>query len=716
MQKKILAVLLASMFVGQAWAEDKTISIGAQDMPGALHSLASQTGIQLLFTEDELKNIQAKEISGSMSAEEALKRLLEGTGYTYRTTGNGSYVLQRPGTKLMLNEVTVTATRTERRVDEVPASVSVITANDLRKQHIVKPQDALRNVEGVDFNTSTSLGSADVPQIRGIGGSFSGTTSSVMVDGMATDSAVSSVAGRGGFNFLAPQDIERMEVVRGPASALYGSNVIGGVVNVIAKRWSGEPGAEVNAEVGSHNARAIGLATGMANERFDVRLSAYDFHTDGYRAKAIDVNSRNWQDRKLNLNGAVRPADDQEISFGFQQYRTNQPNFGGLTESSGKQEGDAYTVGYRKDIAGHGALKVNYRHLNLLQSWVDPGGMGIGNRKSLSDTIDSQVDLHPVENNVLILGASYQDADYKETDLEADWNTKFTAKSTGIFIQDEHRFGALGVTAGARYDHIDLSQVLVNDAPKNGNSSVENVVNPRLGARYHLTEATSVYASVGTAYLPASNNFKFVKPSTTRVDNPDLKAETSTSYEVGMNSRWSTGSVRAALFHTDYKDKITLGTDSVSGLRQWQNIAIVKVDGVELGYQGNLDESWQPYANYSYTRARDYATSGATGTQSTRMSPHKINVGVTYAPSDTWFATLNARYADGRYFNNLTEAQWADGYTQADVKLGYKLPVQGQKLEAFFAVNNLTDKKYEPFNKTEWSDGRTFTVGVSGKF
>ena len=182
-----------------------------------------------------------------------------------------------------------------------------------------------------------------------------------------------------------------------------------------------------------------------------------------------------------------------------------------------------------------------------------------------------------------------------------------------------------------------------------------------------------------------------------------------------MNHRMAIGRLRAAVYHTDYEDKIALGTDTVSGKRQWQNIALVKVDGVELVYDGHIG-NWEPYANFSYTRARDHATPDAPGTESMRTSPRKFNLGVTYDADGAWSATVNARYVSGLYFNNLSQAQWADGYTQVDAKFAVKLPVLGREWEAYVACNNLTDKKYEPFNKTEWSDGRTFTVGLSGRF
>lgn len=714
------AVLAAAFHIGFAVAGPAVrFDIPAQPLSSALRAAASQAGVQIVFAADTVGALKAGAVKGEISIETVLAQLLAGSGLEFRREGEGNYVVVRIALEQgTLPEMVVTATRTERRADEVPASVSVITSSDLQRQHLLKPQDALRHVEGVDFNTSTSTGGADLPRIRGIGGSSAGTTTSVLVDGMATDSSLSSVVGRGGFNFLAPQDIERIEVVRGPVSALYGPNVVGGVVNVIPKRWRGEPGAEVGVELGTHNTQAVSAAVGMANEALDIRLSTYDFRTDGFVASSTDKHSRNWRDLKWNLNGAARPTTDQEVSFGIQQFRTNQDYYGGTFEATGKHEGSAYTVGYRREF-GHGEMvKIGYRHADLLQTWFDaPTGMGVGRRRSITDTMDAQVDIRPVEGNILSFGTNLQYADYKS--ISEGNTTTVTAsgqKTTALFIQDEHRFGALAVTAGARQDRIDLAADAVNGAPKNGNGSIKTVVNPRAGVRYHLAETTSLYASYGTAYLPALNSFKFVQPSATRVDNPDLKPESSVSKEIGMNHRWSTGNLRAAVFHTDYKDQIALGTDPVSGKGQWQNIAVVKADGVELAYQGKFGRSWEPYANWSYTRARDFTKPGAAGTESKRLSPHKFNTGITYTPDDVWSATINVRYASGRYFNSLTQAQWAGPYAQTDLKVSAKLLFQGQKMEAFFAANNLTGKKFEAYNKDEWSDGATYTVGLSGRF
>lgn len=735
MHKKILAVLLASMFVGQAWAEDKTISITAQDMPSALHSLASQTGIQLLFTADDLKNIQVKEISGLMSEEEALKRLLEDTNYTYRATGNGTYVLQRKGAALMLNEVTVTATRTERNVADVPASVSVLTAKKLKTKHRQNLNDALRDEEGLDFGEQPGVAHQVFPVIRGVGGSFSGATTQVLVDGIPHDSMSSNLMGHGGLNFTPMQDVERMEVVRGPASALYGPSAVGGVINVIPKRWKGDAGVEMEGSYGTHNTITAGVATGVAKERFDIRVSGYKAQSDGFVAMPVpdtwgqvDNGPRDWKDSKLGLIAGFRPADDQEITLSVQTYATRSALLGGRPNHRQNMDGQSASLGYRADVGADTHVKAIFRATDLKQQSVwdewdwngDVGNLAAAynyGRFTKATKLLVQADTHVSTANQLTIGYGHDTGDYETRSTPVGGSTSTQGskdKVDALFVQDEHKLDAVTLLGGVRYDRLDFSPDTVNGAPKNGSASVDNVISPRLGARIHLSEATSMYVSYGTAYMPALNTFKFVQPSTTRVDNPDLKSETSTTYEIGMNSRMEGVALRTSLYRTNYKEKITLGIDPGTTLNQWQNIAVRRVTGLEIVMEGNLSGGWKPYVNFAYTKADDQMTAGATYTQATRVSPRKLNLGVTYEPNDMWSATLNGRAVSDMYFNNLTAAQHTGGYFIADAKVGYTL-LGSSKWEVFGACNNLTGKKYQPFNIGEWSDGRTFTFGFSGK-
>lgn len=743
-----MAISTLVLAAAGAYAGDRTLDVPPQDLAASLGQFARQANVQILFAVDLVKGKRAPALKGSYSPEAALRALLAGSGLEVATSGDGTFAVRPVQPRHSpegredhrLDDVVITATRTVRRVDEVPASVSVLTQKDLATKNRQNVFEALRDVESLDLLASPGVAHQSIPTIRGVGATTAGSTTLVLVDGVATDSVVSAVLGRGGLNFVSLQDVERVEVVRGPASALYGPSAVGGVINVIPKRWAGAPGVEVNGSYGTHNTQTYGVAAGFAEEQFDMRVSAYDARSDGFKSQPVQVSGstsgfdlagRDWKDHKIGLMGGFRPADNHEITFGLRQYATRSAGgFGGRPNDRQDFDGQSTTLGYRYDISADTNVKLDYRANRLTQRYTfdkwDISGIAnnlalasFGGRNSNSTAFQAILDTRPIAGNQLIVGYGNDSGNFTQFSTTVGGSTTTfdsTSKVDALFVEDEQQFGAFALTAGVRHDRINLSPYVKEGTPSSGKGSVANVVNPRLGARYRLNSSTSFYVAGGNAYVPALNSLKFPIAPPNRADNPNLKPESSRSQEIGMNNRWSFGTLRTSLYHTDYKDKITLGVDPITGKGQWQNVAVVKVDGLEVAFQGDLGHGWQPYANYSVAKARNFATEGAPGTQSLRVAPHKFNAGLTYAPGDVWSATLNVRWVSGLYFNSITQAQWADAYTQADMKISARLPTQGQKWEAFFAVNNVTDKKYEPFNKGEWSDGRTVSVGLNGKF
>ncbi|HUW49439.1 MAG TPA: TonB-dependent receptor [Sulfuricella sp.] len=753
----VSALMAASMLAANlAFADPAkaTVNIPPQGLSSALKALASQTNSQLLFATDALQGERTEGVSGSYMPEEALKRLLKGTHFTYRMTDSNTFTVQSDGEKkseaaaaarksALLPEVVVTATKTEREITDVPASVSVIDARDIARQQPRKTEELLKQVEGVDVNASPATGGAGMIILRGVGGSFAGQTTQVLVDGMATDSVVSAINGRGGLNFLAAQDIERIEVVRGPASALYGPSAVGGVINVLPKRWSGPAGAEVVANAGSHNSQTLGAAMGTANDTVDFRLSVSDFRTDGYIAQpnpdsggSKDLAARDWTDSKAGFQAGIHPSANQELTVSALSYRTNSAQLGGHPNDRLNNDGETMTLGYRHELNDRATFKVFYRKsrvkaLGLYDDEVYNGNMGslilasTNERVSDSDSLEGQADLRLSSNNLLTLGLSHDTGEHKATNTDVLANTTRVditkSEMTGFFVQDEHRFSdAWTLIAGGRFDRISLFGDSRNGVPRYKDST-ETVFNPRAGLRYHLSPATSFYASAGTAYVPALNYLKFISGGTW-LENPDLKPESSTSYEIGLNQRLGWASLRAAVFHTDYRDKISSVRVSSAPVRnQYQNIGKVTVDGLEIGLEGKLPGGWQPYVNYAYTdsKIKENPTDPLTvGKEVQRVAPHKLNLGVVYTPNKTWDARVGGRYVSERFFTDRnTPDHRAPGYFVADAKASAKLPVSSGigQWEAFAAINNLFDKRYTEW-EYEFADERNFWLGVNGKF
>lgn len=746
----VSALMAASMLVANlAFADPAkaTVNIPPQELSSALTALASQTDSQLLFASDALQGARTEGVSGSYTSEEALKRLLKGTKFTYRTTDSNTFTVQGEAEKkpeaaaaARLSGVVVTATKTEREITDVPASVSVIDARDIARQQPRKTEELLKQVEGVDVNASPATGGAGTIIVRGVGGSFAGQTTQVLVDGMATDSVVSAINGRGGLNFLAAQDIERIEVVRGPASALYGPSAVGGVINVLPKRWSGPAGAEVYANVGSHNSQTLGAAVGTANDTADFRLSVSDFRTDGYVAQpnpdpwgSKDLAARDWTDNKVGFQAGVRPSANQELTVSSLSYRTRSAWLGGHPNYRLNNDGETMTLGYRHELNDRATFKVFYRKsrvkaLGLFDDEVEnsnPGSLILSStneRVSDSDSMEGQADLRLSSNNLLTLGISYGTGEQKTTNTDVLGGGTITditkSEMTGFFVQDEHRFSdAWTLIAGGRFDRISLFGDSRNGVPRYKDST-ETVFNPRAGLRYHLSPATSFYASAGTAYVPALNYLKSPNGSTW-LENPDLKPESSTSYEIGLNQHLGWASLRAAVFHTDYRDKIS--SILVGTKRQYQNIGKVIVDGLEFGLEGKLPGGWQPYVNYAYTDSKIKENPNdplTVGKRVSRVAPNKLNLGVVYAPNKTWDARVGGRYVSERYFTDRNQPNHrAPGYFVADAKVSAKLPVSNRvgEWEAYVAVNNLFDKRYTEW-EYEFADERNFWLGISGKF
>lgn len=753
MTNALLVCLMFAAITAQAQVARYELSIPPQSVGEVLAVLAQKTGARFIYADERVIARTSPGVIGHLDVGDAIAEALSGTGLTFHFTASGTVLVSAvPAVEDMgadgpavehLPPVTVTATRTERRVDEIPVSVSVIDADQIGLRNVDKVQDLLKDVESVDIGQQFSVAHASGLTIRGVGGSFVGNTTQLMMDGLATDSVISSVMGRGGLNFMSPWDVERVEVVRGPGSAAYGPGVIGGMVNVIPKRWDGGPGIEVHGSYGTHDTRRFGAAAGVGVDRYDLRLSVYDARSDGYVAQtvpafgSVDLGPRDWRDRKLSLYGGLRPSDAQEWTLSVQNFGTRSALVGGRPNQRQNMDGTAFTLGVRQDIGETVTLKASYRVLDVEQTAVwdqayyndiegDYTKAADWGRFSDSTDLTLQADVRINAANRLLLGYNRGTAEHHARTIPVDGastDSANEAETEGFFIQDEHRFGALTLLAGGRYDRIRQFDDRVNGVPKVGvPSSTDEIFNPRVGGRYRLSDVTSIYASYGKAYLPAYNSLKYVAPSTTRVDNPDLKPETSQSFEIGANRRTAIGNFRVAVYRTDYTDKIALVANAVDSKSQWQNFGKVRVNGFECGWDGVIGSAWQPYVNYSYTDSRIERDTNPNnvGERLTYTAPHKLNVGVTYVPDERWTVNVAGRYIGEKWLtlpNTDSFNTRLGGYFTADAKVIRALSIGfGRDWQAFVAVNNLTGKRYREWLYYEESDGRTWTIGIDGRF
>lgn len=735
----VLAVVFAAMPVLAQQAQ--SLRIEAQGMSTALRSLADQTGIQLLFDAEDIKNTRTKGLAGTLTAVDALQRLLDGSGFGFRATGAGTYIIQRViktgvgRIDALLPEMVVTATKTEASVRDVPFAVSVITAEAIRQQSAQDITDVLRREAGVDINRSSPAGVATV-SVRG--GDSGVQRTQVLIDGQPSEFITTGLGGRTAIQVVDLANVERVEIVRGAGSALYGPSGVGGVVNVITKRGNPDkPDTRFFTGIDDLGSNQIGFSSSGGNKAsgFGYQVSGKHSSYGGYKPSPVPsgINfSMQDIDNREDVIGArldFRLTERNDLSFTFNGNDTKANLMGRpayeftvTNRVLGVESNNWLTDNYLLSVA------VSQRSHRGEYGW-DGYFTGFSTSTTKNSTLKESGDKLAVDiknqwdvahGHRLLFGIQYVKDDasmryYDPTagDSQVD-DRGGDIKNLGLYIQDEMRFGDRWfVTAGLRHDHFDydLHYIKYTTAPvtnRSVNKSMQST-NPRLGARYRFTEATDLRTSIGKAFRAPDTYGLMGGQLTAGQDyrpNPDLAAEKSVTADFGIDHDFGAGlKTSATIYHTEIKDAMVLTrTGAAPMVLQWGNLGKVINEGLELEIKKRFSDTWQTYANYTHNVSH-VASNPPTGAMNwpgnnrkMPLSPvHKLAFGATYKPSDAFALRADGRYASEMYVSGdtlNTAPNRLSSYFVADVKASWYWRLGQNKAELSAGVRNLTDKKY----------------------
>jgi iron complex outermembrane receptor protein len=642
---------------------------------------------------------------------------------------NGAMGLEKQK-QVLLDGIVVTATKTETDVKEIPASVSVITQEEIKSMQVVRPEELLKGVEGVDGASPLAGGFPGNPRLRGLPPTFAGATTQFLVNGLPVEPVL--ISNRQAWLLIPPQAIERIEVVRGPVSALYGPSAAGGVINIITKQGNDTPFFDLSGGYGSHDSyRGTVSSGGALNKKFDYMIVGDYYKTEGYKPLPdaestpfpwqswypqgyYDIEGRESEDKKLYTSFQFHPTDAVEISTGYSHVDSGGFFLGGHPNYDWGRRGNAVDVGYRQRFSEAFELKAKLLYASF-KNWNNydensengDGSLALHSTEFETETAwngELQGDLHFADVNTLTLGVSHNLGEFESTIEDAAGETlgEYEVKSTvsALYLQDQHRFGDLvAATLGLRYDRYKFFDDVRSDTDYP--DSDDDVPTFRTGVRINPSQSSSIYLSAGTAYLPALNNFKY-RTGNRWLDNPDLKPEKSITYEVGLD-QWIGSAVKTklAMFSTQYENMIS----SVQSGTQWQyqNVSEVEVKGLEAGLEAVFSEHWLVSLNYTYTDSEITKNPSQPNTEGKRPSytpEHKSNLAITYDNPRIILASIQGRYVGDRYYNNAnTEEYKTDDFIVVDLKVSRTFAV-GRTLKEMtlsFAVNNVFDEKYSEF-------------------
>lgn len=613
-------------------------------------------------------------------------------------------------------DVVVTATRTQEEVKVVPQTVEVITKEDIEQLGATDVYSALRLAANVDV-TSAGMAGHNV-MIRGM----STNHTLILIDGKRfageDTSATQNVYALGRFSL---SNIERIEIVRGSASAQYGSDALGGVINIITKK-SKEPSVMVGISTGSeaiNNYYHIDFGKqGNFSSTFDMRFSdvrknmqagdegsnyygpIQDFNFAGTwdlgNDKEIDLTLGYYNEHtkadyadKYTSTGVFQTSKDKKEWYDYRRYDYSL-GYSGKTDNSDymirtfysrlDKENNLYN--YRNNFPGsmENILGLMYPKYDWDKSTYTLWGIEGKNTVQLSD------------NHLLTFGGEYRQNKVEGTRL-SDGVHQVSQSGNGIvsnkyysdkeintwagYIQDEWQVNdKLLVIPSVRYDH---------------DSSFGGEVTPKIGATYFISDNSRVKANWGKGFKAPTISELYMAMhramggQTVNVyGNPDLKPEKSTSWDISFEAEKDNNFGKLTYFNNDVKNLITTKQIGSSYYDQsYVNVDEAEIDGVEMEIGRNLDDKWTIKATSNWLDATDKVSGDRLDNRARNMTTLQL----LYDDHDNWgySAILWQQWANKYHYNDNDY-----NFTTTNFVLNKKF---GEGNRVYAGVDNIFDKK-----------------------
>jgi len=632
-------------------------------------------------------------------------------------------------------QIQVTATRYETDSFSTPVPISVLTSDVLNREQPVKMVDALKQLPNMDVSGEGPF--RGLPTIRGLDSN----RVLVLVDGQRLNNARESTEFAGIQPGLVDLSlVDRIEVVRGPSSVLYGSDAIGGVINIITKQQAfHQGGLAIGGSANYQYGTAANSQRGQFNlngsgERMTFHIGASAFEAKNYETpEGVMPNSGM---KQASFDGDLRflVSKSSVLRFNVQTTQTRDVGFPGYDPATSGVDisfpvfnRTKFSVGYETGPVGglnglsltayyQPVVKESIRNFSFGRFFLD--NFTRSDINSLGFNAQSSADLGPA--NHLTFGLDfYQDRLHDQTTESSPFGSDndvavpdSTQRGFGVYAQDEITVTPrLQVMVGARGDY--YAFVSQNDPNYKGDPFDVSQTAPagNVSARYQVTGNVALTATVGRGFrAPNIQERSFFGLATTGdtfiVQNPNLMPETSLNYELGFKYRYARFSGGLNVFRNNVHNFIGLvftGKDPVTGLEQaqYQNIARGAIEGAEFQLEWFLSDHWTAFGSVSSLRGTDQDT----GDPLPLISPVKGVVGARYQRS-RWWGEVSTRMV-AAYTKVPAETQTAPGFAVFNLLAGYTF-ANGLSVQA--VVQNAGNIAYrEPFN-TQIEPGRDFRL------
>jgi iron complex outermembrane receptor protein len=616
-------------------------------------------------------------------------------------------------TTLTIDEVVVTATRTEEDIDKISSNVTVITQEDIKKSTATTVQDLLRNEEGLIVRDLYGTGTKSTVDMRGF---TRGLNTAIMLDGRKLNEIDLSGVD---WNTIPLENIERIEIVRGSESVLYGDNAMAGAINIITKKgYAAKPEIVLDARAESYNGyMGLGTLTG-GTDKIGYFLFLKHRQTSGYRENS-DFTAT---DMSTQLNFKV--TDYFTFNFAAGYHTDDQGLPGGLTE--GEVNDDRRQSTKPDDHVDYDQRYIDTKANFALGTWGDLElGYSYNDREFDSDlfffstpfntrrdtttsgikaklTVDKKI---ADFQNVLVAGIDYYDSDVdnRSSGFGSTTYSDMSKEDTGLYIQDEFFISdkislSLGYRyADTRFDDTVSGFTTVSDEQKFTEEAY------RAGATFNYANGSKIFVNYAKGYrLPTTDElFDFTGIIT------DLKPEKSDTYEAGIVHAFGRMlQARVTVYTMDVRDELFFNpTGGAFGFGANENLDKTRHTGVETGVTAAVTDNISMFGNFTYTDVK-FKSGPYDGNRIQLVPQYSASLGGDVRFLKSFLLAANANWVGKKYLDNDVQNDFdkMESYIVVNAKLSYTY----KGLTAYVGVNNIFNEEFSEYGVVGFSGNKNF--------
>lgn len=581
-----------------------------------------------------------------------------------------------------LDPIVVTASRSEENTSRIPARINVIASKTIEQNPLLNISDLLQKDASIYVKQSGGMGQIPEVSLRGT----NPVHTLYLRDGarLNTQNNVSPIF----TGFLDASDVEHVEILKGPASVQYGSDAIGGVIQLISQKPTKTGGFITGVYGENETYKAIVGADVVIENGLYAQVRGQRLESDGTRIFDTQPESQKASYDQKGYSAKVGFTRDEKIDTSLSISHNEGVNIfstDGGTSNIAPREFENQTVNAIATFKPHQDLAVGLRYSNVQDKQKVPAYAS--HYDTSSNEIDSNVKWNFAQNQNILVGITTNHSEYKSNTIT---DTKQKIKTTGYYAQHQYNTDFVNTQVGVR----------VEDNERFGTHTVGQ------GAiRVHVAPTTSVYANIGSAFRAPSLNELYTQWG----GNPDLKPEESVSYELGLDQRIGDNLVaNVSAYRTNVKNLITNPTWSLN-----ENIGKATFKGAETGLKWKQNDFFVN-GQYAYVKTENKQT----GLEIAYRPKHTgtLTVGL---ENQLYGFSVSAIARSKANAQNSVNSVKVPHYVTADINTYWNI---NPNVKVFANVENIADVKYRQvyntFPTTNWyiNGGRQASAGVTFRF